>query len=37
MASQSESLVRAVAFRSSVLSLANAISMGLRSGEYGGR
>ena len=37
MAWSSASLVRALAARSSCLSLAQAFSMGFRSGEYGGR
>ena len=37
MVDQSSSLVRAAAVRSSALSLANSCSIGLKSGEYGGR
>jgi hypothetical protein len=37
MVDQSCCLVRAAALRSSALSLANSCSIGLRSGEYGGR
>ena len=34
---QSASTVRVAALRSNALSLANSFSMGLRSGDYGGR
>jgi hypothetical protein len=37
MAVQRSSMVRAAAFFKSALNLENAVSMGLRSGEYGGR
>lgn len=37
MVVQSSSMERAAAFRRRALSLAKAISMGLKSGEYGGR
>ena len=37
MASQRVSMVRAAAFLRSALNLENAISIGLKSGEYGGR